>query len=420
MIMCKIVLKNVFLAVLAAAILLLPACDMETTPESSSPETTVQVQSTGFSAPSPASNPDAPLSSIIQAEIAGQWLYDFPQLYDPEIGFMDAITITNTGINGKSYLILSFDPLSGPNNSRVFIFDTADPLSPRLISTIAREKQDRNALLVRSAAIQNNILYSSLFMDKGLWMLDLSNPAEPRDLGIAPVGATSNLVVSGDLAYALGQLYNAVSISNISDAQNVVEVSRIDTPSRDCRLAVSGHLLFIGFQQTLTVVDISRPASPEILCKYDLEVPEDLIKQLPVPVPGQINWGKWASIIDLEADGDYVYVTFGAGQLRVIDVSHPETPQEVASADLGGFAIALTLKDNLLYVTKSDKETSKLQLDILDVSQPRDPRLLDHIATQSIFGFGGASFAYCWMPPQVIGNYVYLAGLNYMDIIKIR
>jgi hypothetical protein len=166
-------------------------------------------------------------------------------------------------IDGKEYLILSFDPTSGPNNSRVFIFDVENPVPPRLISTIAREKEGRDALLVRTTAVQNGILYAGLFVDKGLWILDISQPDKPRDLGVAPIPITSRVVVSGNHAFGLGQMYNGVAIGDISDSQKAAEVARIDVVSRDCRIAVSGQRLYIGFQQTLTIVDISAPASPE-------------------------------------------------------------------------------------------------------------------------------------------------------------
>jgi hypothetical protein len=356
----------------------------------------------------------------VQAEIIGRWQYDFPQNYDPEIGFVDAITITSTNIKGKDYLILSFDPLSGPNNSRVFIFDAEDPLSPRLVSTIAREKEGRDMFLVRSAAIQSNILYCSLFGDRGLWMVDISNPLEPKDLGIFPVEITSNLIVSDGYAYASGQHYNGVSISDISDPQNVREVSRIEVSSRDCRLSVSGQLLFVGIGQTLTTIDISVPGAPKIISTFDLSVPDGLSPELPMPKPGQSQWDKWASIIDLRALGNYVYVTFGAGQLQVIDVSDPASPRGAGKVELGGFAIALTLKDNLLYLTKSDMANPLLQLCILDVSQPQNPILLDSVDTQSMFGFGGATFAYCFMRPVILGDHVYIAGRDHMDVIEFR
>jgi hypothetical protein len=105
---------------------------------------------------------------------------------------------------------------------------------------------------------------------------------------------------------------------------------------------------------------------------------------------------------------------------RVIDVSNPSIPKEVSTADLGGFAIALTLKDNLLYVTKSDKESLKLQISIVDITGPETPRLRDTVMTGSVFGFGGATFSYCFARPRVIGDYVYIAGGNYLDVVKSR
>ncbi len=360
----------------------------------------------------------------LQAEIVGQWRYDFPQEYDPEILFYDSPAVTSATISGKEYLILSFEPSRGPNNSRIFIFDTENPLSPRLTSTIAREQMGRDSFMVESAAVQDGILYCSLFHDEGLWMVDISDPTQPRDMGIAPIEITKNLIVTGDIAYASGQMYKGVSVSDISDPKSVGEVARIELPSRECYLAVSGHVLYIGIEQTLTIIDMSAPRSPKTLCTYELNVPESLTRELPFGGPGsEIEgniWDNWANIIDLQAAGDYLYVTFGAGQLRVIDVSDPAAPQEVADVDLGGFAIALTLEDDVLYVTKSGKETNKIQLCILDVSQPNSPRLMDCVETETVFGFGGGTLACFWTRPQVIDNYVYVASVDYMDVIEIR
>ena len=115
-----------------------------------------------------------------------------------------------------------------------------------------------------------------------------------------------------------------------------------------------------------------------------------------------------------------MYATFGAGQVRVIDVSTPSSPKEVANINVGGFAIKLEIKDNLLFVTKSDIESHKLQLSLLDISQPECPKLLGSVITESIFGFGGATFAYCFTQPQIIDKYVYVAGINYLDIFEIK
>jgi hypothetical protein len=347
------------------------------------------------------------------------WKYDFPRTYNPELNYMDTPSVSSAEIDGKDYLILSFDPSSGPNNSRIFVFDLENPPEPRLVSTIARPKQDRDMFLVRTMAMQGDILYAGLFADRGTWMVDLSDPENPVDLGIAAVPITNRLIVQGNYAYGLGQMYNGISIADVSDPQNVQEVARLNVVSRDCRIALSGDILVIGYQQTLTIVDISQPESPETISTYELAVPEGFLKEYPGE-PHSPVWDKWASIIDLQVSGNYVYVAFGARQLRVVDISDPTKPREASSFAVGDFAIALSLQGDLLYLTKSDKTDSLLKLRVLDVSEPENPKQIGAADTQSRFGFGGVTFAYCFMRPQVIGEYAYVAGLDHMDVIRIR
>jgi len=363
-----------------------------------------------------------------QLELAGQWSYALFEGYeslpywedyaDPEGGLVDAISINTIDISGNDYLILNFPALASQNNSRIFIFDANDPFSPGFVSSIALEKQEKLGLQVNSVAISENILYGGLFGDRGLWMVDISDPFAPVDLGIAPLEMTSNLVISGSNACAVGQLYNGISIADVTDTKNVRQISRMETASRECRIAVSGNLLVIGNGQMLTLYDISTPTSPEQVGTCELEVSEPLVTEAPFPVPGIVHWANWANILDIDISGNYVYVTFGAGQVRIVDVSVPSAPEEVAEVNPGGFAIALTIEDDYLYVTGSHAEDQKLQLTLVDISEPGNPRVIDSISTESMFAFGGASFAYCWARPQVIGDYIYLAGLNYLDVIK--
>jgi hypothetical protein len=365
---------------------------------------------------------------LLRLEQVGTWNYSFfPGLediafdYDHEGGLIDAITITETTINGKQYLLLSFDPMSGPGqNSRVFIFDTTAPLSPQLVSSIAHPDEERKSYLVRSVTVQDGILYAGLFGDKGLWMVDISDPANPKDLGIATVELHNDLIVSGDYAYASGQMFNGVSICDISDVENVKEIARQDIPSRDCRLALSGDLLYVSIGNILTLYDVSTPSSPRQVGVCGLAVSGNLTTDLPFPKPGEVHWTNWAHINDIQTSGEYVYVAFGAGQVRIIDVSDPVDPKEAAYVDLGGFTISLTLKDNLLYVTRSDADNPVLHLCIVDVSELDNPKVIDSIATESMFGFGGATLGYMWARPRIIGECIYVAGINCFDVFNLK
>jgi hypothetical protein len=372
-------------------------------------------------------------SSELTAEIVGRWEYSFPPgledevlevYYDPEGGLIDAYPLTSAEIDGKTYLIMGFPPHTGRHSTFYFIFDTEDPFSPQLISTITPETQDRHGVMADSCAVSGDILYSFLFLEKGLWLVDISDPANPVDLGILPVEATRNLIVVDGIAYASGQFYDGVTIVDVSDIRDIREIARIDLSSRDCFLEVSDGYLYVGIRQTLTVIDVSDPAAPETLCNYELHVPEGLVRDMPFVGPDdeieEPPWCNLAHIVDLLSYGDYLYVTFGAGQLRVIDVSDPAAPKEVADVELGGFVIAMTLEDDTLYVTKSGNEVSTVQMCLVDVSRPDSPKLMDSLDTESMFGFGGATLGYMWICPQVIGDYVYIAGINYMDIVEIK
>jgi hypothetical protein len=373
-------------------------------------------------------------NSELRAEIAGQWQYSFPPglddvpnfEYDAEGGLIDAYPVTSAEIDGRGYLILGIHQSSTTfgNSFFFFIFDTEDPFSPQLISTITPEKQGKRGVMADSCTVYGDILYSFLFLEKGLWLVDISDPANPVDLGVAPIEATRNLMVVEGIAYASGQMYDGVTIVDVSDIQDIREIARIDLTSRDCFLEVSDGYLYVGIGQTLTIYDVSDPASPEMLCTYELHVPEGLVREMPFWDPDseieEPPWANLAFIIDLLSYGEYLFVTFGAGQLRVIDVSDPTAPVEVTAVELGGFIITMTLEDSYLYVTKSDAETHLLQCCIVDISEPWSPEVLDTMMTESMFGFGGASLAYMWTCPQVIGDYVYIAGINYMDIVEIK
>jgi hypothetical protein len=228
------------------------------------------------------------------------------------------------------------------------------------------------------------------------------------------------LVVSDGYIYGMSQMNYDLPIAYIADTQNTREIARIDTDSRDCQLAVSGHLLLTGLDRTLTIYDISSPSSPQQLGTCNLALSGNLTTELPFPQPGEIHWANWANIIDLQASGNYVYATFGAGGLRVIDISNTANPHEVAEVDIGGFATMLTLKDNMLYLTKSSVESLTVQMSIIDITQPESPQVIDNVITESMFGFGGATLSHCFMRPQVVGDYVYVAGTNYLDVYRIH
>jgi hypothetical protein len=265
-------------------------------------------------------------------EQVGKWDFSTPPGWDTqpdfvspsEEGLVDPVTYETARIGGEDYFLLNFPASSGDDNSHVFIFDTQDPLSPELVSIMAPEKAAKNGYQINTTAVEGNIYYGGLFLDNGLWMADISDPANPKDLGIAPLGMTREMVASGGYVYGMSQMNFDLPVGYAGDIQNAREVARIETGSRDCQLAISGHLLFTGLDNKLTVYDITDPASPQKLGVCELALGGGLITDVPYD-QGVYDWANWANIFDIKASGDYVYAAFGAGQVRVIDVSDPES-----------------------------------------------------------------------------------------------
>ncbi len=80
----------------------------------------------------------------------------------------------------------------------------------------------------------------------------------------------------------------------------------------------------------------------------------------------------------------------------------------------------MTLKDELLYVTESDYEDKKIQLIVIDVSESANPGLVSSTTTSSDFVLGWVTFAYCWARPIVVNDIIFVSGMRYLDVLKLK
>jgi hypothetical protein len=361
---------------------------------------------------------ESPIGS--NANFTGQWIFNISQAYDPPLVFTHAVDISNVKINGKYYFILTFYPSTGPNNSRTFIFDAGNPLSPTLVSTMTPPQADRSQLMVNNMVIRDNIWYAGLFVDQGLWMVDLSNPGSPKDLGIVPgkfAGNAFNLVTTGNYIYGVGQLPPYfVTVLDVSDLNHITEVGRISLPDRDQIIAVKDNLLFIADRDSynLTIMDISSISAPKTLSTYNLNIPEGLLD-------GIMNESQYAQldkvfmILDMQIAGNYLYIATGAGGLKVLDISDPATPHEVAKLDSNEFAMTGTIRNNLLFLIQTASPLGgNIELSIIDISNPLKPRIVRSVPTPTKFDFEALIAR-----PQVMGNYVYINSYGCLDIIDL-
>jgi hypothetical protein len=143
------------------------------------------------------------------------------------------------------------------------ILDISVPTNPTLVSTWDTEGY------VYSVAVQGNYAYvSDLFWWSGLRIIDIADPLNPFEVGSLdfPNGEwrVRQIAVHGDFVYLI-QDYKTCKVIDVSDPENLVEVTSFETyyPGN---LTVSGNYLFVSdWILGLRVMDISNPADPTLV-----------------------------------------------------------------------------------------------------------------------------------------------------------
>ncbi len=191
-----------------------------------------------------------------------------------------------------------------------------------------------------------------------LTAIDSSDPTKPREVTATEFGDDIHgLTVVGDTLFiAAGS--DGLHVLDIGDRMQPRSIGALDTPGTAEAVAVADGVAFVADgERGLLAVDIADPAVPQVL--------------------GALATPRYSR--DVVVEDDYAYLAerdlFEAG-LRVVDVSEPSAPNEVAFADApgGGDALALAhhLATTLAYVTGEGGG-----LHVFDLGDPAAP---EHLA----------------------------------------
>lgn len=200
----------------------------------------------------------------------------------------------------------------------------------------------------------------------GLSIIDISDPANPTEAGYIQDNSHNGTAtalhypygvwVSGDFAYVTTSADDSLSVINISNASNPVEVGYIlddESPETGAKTAecldlpiglfVSGNYAYVGsrFDSALTIIDISNPTSPVEVGYIQDDDPIDDNDDTDYP-DGEANALWYANGVFVS--GDYAYVASYEDAVTVINVSDPINPSEVNyifDDSQGGAATAL-------------------------------------------------------------------------------
>ena len=205
-------------------------------------------------------------------------------------------------------------------------------------------------------------------------------------------GNARDVVIQGNTAYVVWQTTSpgGMSIYDITDTENPIELGTVTTPSGVRALDVVDNTAFVaGDTSGLQIIDISNPESPQIISSvsspdvaFDVVVEND-IAFVPsrfaglqvIDVSDRLNPSVLTTLStpsranSVAVSGNYAYVTTDtANGLEVVDVTDPENPFIAGSLDTPELAVRLDVKDGYVYL--ADSEGGLLIVDVQTSSAP--------------------------------------------------
>ena len=262
-------------------------------------------------------------------------IVDAADPYNPSI-------IGNVGFDGSGRKVRIFGDYAYVTGSYgIHIVDISNPFEASVAGEFIRSSP--GGVYPHGVDVKDGKCYIS-FNAMGLYIVDVSNPENPVELGhFDALDWARDVVVVDSLAYLLN-LNNGGSFSdalqylqvlNISDPNNIYEVGNW-TGSNDYAWSNSlivreDHAYVLG-DNGLFVLDITDPTSPQTV--------------------GVWNPGGWN--FRMSEDGDLLYIAKEGGGMKVVDVSNPTNPTLISTFSTIDYCADVAPRDSLVYIADGD------------------------------------------------------------------
>lgn len=297
--------------------------------------------------------------------------------------------------NERAYLA-SYDTLSGITNS-FDVISLEDPAEPRRVAVFAIP-----ASMSASMVASGRSLY---LHDQGLSRVDLSDPTQPHLVWNLQLpsdsyysGQLPGLSISGSYAY-VGAGTSGLHVVDLQDPDRPRWVTTLDLEAYE--VAVHANLAFVSeLNGGVSLVNITDPTDPTVvgtisgswsardmqavgdylyIAHYAFPAPSGLlIYDIADPV-NPVLVGSWNTGSDsprhVEVSGSYAYLGVGTlqGELVVVDVSNPASPEFVSELAFPAYFYDMTRSGDHILVTLPFIPGGGLRS--IDVSNPRQPRI---------------------------------------------
>ncbi|GEM_PF-993987 len=303
----------------------------------------------------------------------------------------------------------------------ILVIDISNKKKPALVATLKLGGYNRPWRLT----VSGNYLYTAVGSDNRLYVIDITNPANPSIKGSWSANAGTNtfsgVAVKGKYAYVT-EYHNGVHVVDISNPAKPAGVAKLmGMDANDIKIL--GNYAYVSVRyQGFNIIDISNPTSIKIVgkgadipgyiegifptSKYTFLAAES--KGFGIYSTSDITKPKLAAQIpvvggshSIAVKGNYMYIGAHNDGVWVIDISNPANPVEVAYVKYAGRSEDIDIQGNYLF-TAADWGG----LNIIDISSPTNPVLLvkdygDHI--DGVIADGNYVYTSVYYPQKSLG-----------------
>ena len=302
----------------------------------------------------------------------------------------------------------------GNNDEGLRIIDVSQPWMPTHVATF----QPTEHPLFEYTQVIDTIAYAAT--QSGLYILDVSDPTAPEQLGYSPSeGGAWSVHVVDTVAY-LPKFYDGIRMVNVADPGNPVEMGYFPTPGAASWIEIHDTLAYVAERFSgIQILNISDLTAPDSVGMVEMDFADAMFIQGDSMYIASSSWGLKSMDIsdplnpfilieeagggynlDVEFSGDYVYAAYRAQGIRIFQRTETDSLPQVGMIELDN-PTKLTVRYNKLFAIDNGN------LQIFDISDPTNPMILN--TWEEGYVSGVATFR----------HYVYLAGHPDLQILDV-